>query len=127
MKALAVLSYMLGLFLLSSLSAVDGLSCAKLSAGVGNLVHIPLYAVLGGLLYRAFSKQQILLRLGYVWTIGALFAVSDEIHQTFVPGRTFSMTDIDLDLLGLVIGIVVVILFQRGRALLAQYSTRGSQ
>jgi VanZ family protein len=127
MKALAVLSYMLGLFFLSSLTTIDGLSCARLPEGIGNLAHIPLYAGLGGLLYWALQKQQILLRLGYTWTLGSLFAVSDEVHQNFVPGRTFSMTDIDLDLLGLVIGIVVVILFQKGKALLAQYSTRGSQ
>jgi VanZ family protein len=68
-----------------------------------------------------------LLRLGYTWTLGSLFALSDEVHQNFVPGRTFSMTDIDLDLLGLVIGIIVVILFLKGKSVLEQYSTRGSK
>lgn len=28
-----------------------------------------------------------------------LFAISDEIHQSFVPGRTASLMDIGLDLL----------------------------
>jgi VanZ family protein len=36
-----------------------------------------------------------------------LFAVSDEIHQSFVPGRTASFMDIGLDLIGILFGLWV--------------------
>lgn len=34
-----------------------------------------------------------------------LYALSDEIHQIFVPGRTFQLEDLALDLLGALAGL----------------------
>jgi VanZ family protein len=112
------------IFLLSSLS-LETLQATGIT--LGSWIHVPLYAGLGGVLYWALLKEQVLLRLGYAWTLGSLFAVCDEVHQNYVPGREFSMTDIDLDLLGLAIGIIVVILFRKGKTVLEQYSTRGAK
>jgi VanZ family protein len=36
-----------------------------------------------------------------------LFAVSDEFHQSFVPGRTASLMDVGLDLIGIFLGFSV--------------------
>jgi VanZ family protein len=83
------------------------------------LTHVPLYAGLGGLIYWALLREETVLRGAYAFTLGALFAMSDEIHQTFVPGRTFRLSDIDMDLLGVAIGIIVVFLFLQGKALLS--------
>lgn len=33
------------------------------------------------------------------------YAISDEVHQTFVPGRTFSFEDLAVDLAGIVTGV----------------------
>ncbi|MBI4220880.1 MAG: VanZ family protein [Chloroflexi bacterium] len=33
------------------------------------------------------------------------YAISDEIHQTFVPGRTFAVEDLAVDLAGIVTGV----------------------
>ncbi|MBI2966086.1 MAG: VanZ family protein [Chloroflexi bacterium] len=33
------------------------------------------------------------------------YAISDEVHQTFVPGRTFAVEDLAVDLAGIVTGI----------------------
>ena len=37
-----------------------------------------------------------------------LFAISDEFHQSFVPGRTASFMDIGLDLIGIFCGLAVL-------------------
>jgi len=40
-----------------------------------------------------------------------LFAVSDEFHQSFVPGRSASVMDVGLDLLGILFALSVYLLF----------------
>ena len=42
----------------------------------------------------------ILILMGLV-----LFAVSDEIHQSFIPGRTASYMDIGLNMVGILFGL----------------------
>jgi len=37
-----------------------------------------------------------------------LYAVSDEVHQIFVPGRAFAVGDIIIDTLGAALGIIVI-------------------
>lgn len=39
-----------------------------------------------------------------------LFALTDEIHQIFVDGRSFEMKDIGLDMLGMAVGYVLAVL-----------------
>jgi VanZ family protein len=81
---------------------------------LSNLGHIPAYALLTFLWLKSFvrteSKNNIfvffLILSGLV-----LFAVSDEIHQSFVPVRTASSMDIGLDLIGIVLGLWVIKLF----------------
>ncbi|NVM23269.1 MAG: VanZ family protein [Desulfobacterales bacterium] len=41
-----------------------------------------------------------------------LFAVSDEIHQSFIPGRTASCTDVGLDVLGICLGLAIFKIFK---------------
>lgn len=41
---------------------------------------------------------------------GFLVALSDEIHQTFVPGRTFGWDDISYDMTGFLLGMVITCL-----------------
>ena len=65
------------------------------------LAHAGEYAVLGALLLRATG------RAGLAVALGALYAVSDEIHQTFVPGRAGSPVDVGIDTLGIVCGVAV--------------------
>ena len=77
--------------------------------------HFCVNAVFGGLL--CFAS------LGYAATwyvhggrsllIGAIYAVSDEIHQAFVPGRGPAVTDVLLDSAGVLCGIAVMLLIAR--------------
>lgn len=45
--------------------------------------------------------------------IGALYAVSDEIHQRFVPGRSGQISDVLLDSAGAATGILIVFVISK--------------
>lgn len=74
---------------------------------IANLAHIPAYALLTFLCLKSFvgsaSKNHIILSF-FILAGLALFAISDEFHQSFVPGRSASFMDIGLDLIGIFLG-----------------------
>ena len=65
------------------------------------LAHAGEYAVLGLLLVRATRRPGLALGLG------ALYAVSDEVHQHFVEGRVGAPLDVAIDVVGVAIGIAL--------------------
>ena len=71
------------------------------------IAHAAEYAILGALLVRATGKPIVALALG------TLYAISDEIHQSFVPGRLGSPLDVAIDAVGVAIGVA---LWQLARA-----------
>ena len=79
---------------------------------LSNLAHIPAFALITFLWLRAFmvKARQSKKALIYMVIIAGLcaFAVSDEIHQSYVPGRFASVTDFLLDVIGIVIGMVAI-------------------
>ena len=79
-----------------------------LSTGLGGwdlvlrkIAHTAEYAVLGALLVRATGRS------GLALALGTLYAVSDELHQTFVRGRHGSPVDVAIDAVGVALGIAV--------------------
>ena len=60
-------------------------------------------------LYQTFGYQRPFVAL----IVSSLYAVSDEIHQLFVEGRAFQISDIVIDSLGAAGGITVLILLIR--------------
>jgi VanZ family protein len=65
------------------------------------LGHAAEFAMLGALLVRA-------LRAAWpAFFVGVAYAVSDEIHQLFVPGRQGSPLDIAIDAVGVAVGVVL--------------------
>lgn len=66
--------------------------------------HFTLYLVLGGLLAWGSRGR----RLWASFAAGGLYALSDEVHQAFVPGRAMEGADILTDLLGLGVGILLL-------------------
>jgi len=57
--------------------------------------HIAEYAILYALIFRANGKKWV-----FSFIILLIYAISDEIHQSFVPGRTPSPLDIGFDMSG---------------------------
>ena len=46
----------------------------------------------------------------YSLIIGVIYAISDEIHQCFTPGRGPLVTDVIIDTMGVLLGILLVVL-----------------
>jgi VanZ like family len=65
------------------------------------VAHAGEYAVLGLLLLRALARPWA------AFLLGAAYAVTDEIHQTFVPGRAGSPVDVAIDAAGVAAGVLV--------------------
>ena len=47
----------------------------------------------------------------FAFSICVIYAISDEIHQLFVPGRTGQLTDVIIDSCGSIVGIAIVLVF----------------
>jgi VanZ family protein len=70
---------------------------------VRKLAHFTEYAILTILGYWAWFRalnQPSLLALRYTLGVSVLFAISDEFHQLFEPGRTSAFADVMIDGLG---------------------------
>ena len=46
-------------------------------------------------------------RGGLALAVGSLYAITDELHQVFVPGRMGSPVDVLIDALGVACGVVL--------------------
>ena len=82
---------------------------------VRKAAHFTEYMVFGFLLYTAAYAIQKRRPLRYgpaqAWLIGTVYAVSDECHQYFVPGRAMQLRDMLIDSFGTLIGVALGILF----------------
>ena len=65
------------------------------------IAHTTEYAVLGALLVRATGRAWL------AFALGTLYAMSDEVHQTFVAGRHGSPLDVAIDAVGVAVGIAL--------------------
>ena len=79
---------------------------------VRKCAHVTEYAVLALLLWRALRNVPVLstktlMVFGAVLLGCALFAASDEFHQTFVKSRTPSVRDVLLDVMGALLGLFI--------------------
>jgi VanZ family protein len=100
------LAYMALIFVISSFEVeVPGLHLFPLR---DKGIHLVEYAVLGWLCAAAASRtwpaappSRI---VGFAIFVSALWGLSDEIHQAFVPGRFSELNDVIADLFGSAVG-----------------------
>jgi VanZ family protein len=83
--------------------------------------HVIEYAVLALLLWRALRsvptlQTKLLMVFSAVLVGCALFAASDEFHQTFVKSRTPSVRDVLLDVTGALLGLLIGASLARSRS-----------
>lgn len=92
---------------------------------VDKLAHMVLYFGLGILLHLTFrnSDNAILQKYAAIFAVllGVFYGITDEFHQSFVPGRTSSLHDLLADGIGVTIAqvifvILVVISIQRKKS-----------
>jgi VanZ family protein len=69
--------------------------------------HLIEYAFLCILLIYASKNIKTSILLAY------LYSCTDEIHQFFTPGRTCKFTDTLIDLIGILLGLMVLKIFQK--------------
>ena len=68
--------------------------------------HFIEYLILGFLLFRSITSDESLIFHPFYGSLlfGISFAILDEVHQSFVPGRHMSSTDMIFDSLGILFG-----------------------
>jgi len=98
------LAYAALIFFLSSISRYpEGL---PFFFGLDKIIHFIEYFFFGVLYYRWISSSDRFSARGRVWAvtvfIGVFYALTDEWHQSFVPGRDASLWDWLFDSLGVI-------------------------
>ena len=105
---------MAGIFLLSSIPDQDAANdtlnpLAWISPNVQNFLHLPVYGGLAFLWFWALrhwvAESGCKYLLALILTLG--YGLLDEWHQTFVPGRFGSLTDVGFDITGAVISLLI--------------------
>ena len=100
------------IFFLSNQESLPGFTVSALDFLFKKTAHMFVYAVLYFLLFRATQQTnpQLSNRSQYIvpLLICLLYSVSDEIHQSFVPGRFSTFRDMGYDMLG----VSAVLLYQ---------------
>ena len=84
--------------------------------------HVVEYFILVWLLYRAFTgsfdKIDTVRLFIYPAALTFLYAVGDELHQSFVPGRNCSIQDVLIDTIGVFVFYVInIFLFRKKKEL----------
>nr|TXF85642.1 VanZ family protein [Alkalicoccus halolimnae] len=79
--------------------------------------HVLVYFVLGVLTYHALLRSGNPLKTAGIYALAVCFfyAVSDEVHQLFIPGRSGEVSDVLLDTTGAAGGIACIYLFNHLR------------
>ena len=81
--------------------------------------HFVEYAILAGLLWRALRtamSKALFWTYGLSLVVAAVYAASDEFHQSFVPGRDASVGDFSFDVAGAALALALLFLWRRRQA-----------
>jgi VanZ family protein len=98
------------LFVLSSQPGLRIHPDAEVDRPLRIVAHAASYAVLGALLVFALAgtrRPTLGTILGAV-LVAVLFALSDEFHQSLVPGRTGRLDDVVVDAVGATLGVLAM-------------------
>lgn len=92
------------IFFFSSLTHTDLKQMPEVS---DILTHGAVYGLLGALLYFSFSRYPSVKAV----LLSSLYGISDEFHQSFVPGRTPEIKDLIVDTAAALISVLVIRFF----------------
>lgn len=130
LSIILVLIWMIIIFIMSSFNAEDSANQSNfivniianilninnislLSLIIRKLAHFTEYLILGTLVINMFTKNNA--KKTYLLSIllCIIYAISDEIHQIFVPGRACQIKDILIDSVGSITGIYLFKLLKK--------------
>jgi len=79
--------------------------------------HLTEYGILAALLWRALrgtlTSTRTFAIAALAFVASAIFAGSDEFHQSFVPSRTASLSDVMIDICGAAVAVMICWAFAR--------------
>ncbi len=108
---LPVVTYAGLIFYLSSLSEPEEYVPFALAELGDKVLHAVEYGLLGALCYRAFRHGANVWAARYAWQLAiiaaAVYGVTDEVHQAFVPLQDADVLDFLMDGIGAAIGATV--------------------
>jgi len=110
-RILAPVTWMALLWMLSSIPAAADKTMAGIyiPKALQKLMHVVAYAVLAVTWLWVFDAGRLTRRAAILAVcLASTYAVIDEVHQTFVSGRTGSVLDVGLDTFAAVLGVLVV-------------------
>ncbi len=89
---------------------------AMIHFALRRLGHLIEYAVLAAFLWRALRngtsiRAKMSTLFAGVWVVCAIFAATDEFHQSFIASRSASLLDVMIDTSGAVVGLAICVLF----------------
>jgi len=105
------------IFYFSSIPSLESGLAVSVDWVLRKVAHMGVYAVLAALLFRAFrtghaTELKKAACFAAVFAIG--YALTDELHQLYVPGRHGRLRDVGIDALGA--ALAVIALFRKHRA-----------
>ncbi len=101
------------------ISGLLGTDSERTSFVVRKCAHFTEYLCLGVSL--SWTVRDLAVRPGKVpfalssWIIGTVYAVTDELHQAFVPGRSCELRDVVIDSVGVAAGVLVLFILKKAR------------
>lgn len=107
------------------IAAASSIPSPEGSPGLGRwdkLAHVAAYGTLGFLLARAIFLDGIKYKwqIAVVTAAATLYGMSDELHQSFIPGREMSAGDLTADAAGALFAACALYWLRTRRAMLAQ-------
>lgn len=94
--------------IIPALKSIEGI----LTIIVRKTAHFSIYAMLGILttnLMMTIENKKIYVKVVYSLGFCFFYAITDEFHQTFIPGRSGEIRDVLIDSLGALAGILLTI------------------
>lgn len=91
-----------------------------ITTNIRKIAHFTIYLCLGITTSLSLTECYLIRRpdsvipvfaFGIPWNICILYAITDEIHQRFVPGRCGCIKDVLIDALGALVGCTVIYFF----------------
>ena len=91
------------------------ISFKEMNHYIRKIAHFTVYITLGLLVINGFRRSGLKEAKYYSFAIVIciLYAISDEFHQSFVPGRGLSVFDVLIDSSGAIMGVLIYILMRQ--------------
>ena len=88
---------------------IDETNIRKFNRIIRKNAHFFAYLVLGILTFNGLKDSGIAGGRGFILAliVCILYAISDEIHQLFIPGRSGQVTDVVIDGMGSLVGVIL--------------------